>query len=285
MNPDAGTRLPRSLLWIGVPVAGVVLVGFFFLLGFPYDLVRDALAAQLSAASGAQVAIQRLGPGLSPFGPELVADGVQVTLSDGTPLQVEHARLRPAWSLSWFSGTPALALDLAAPEGHLVGTAWIGSEPGFDGELRDVALARLPLQRFVPDLVLAGVANLDVDLRSGEDGPLGQLTLEARDGSVGIPGLPVDLPYATLDGHADLGGESRVRVDRLVMDGPMLWVEASGTLGRGPRPETSPLEASLRLEVREQSVRPMLSGFGVRLDAQGRADVTIAGTPARPVVR
>jgi type II secretion system protein N len=285
VNSEAGAPLPRGLLWVGIPVTGVVLVGFFFLLGFPYDLVRDALAAQLSAASGAQVSIQRLGPGLSPLGPQLVAEGVRVTLSDGTPLEVEHALLRPAWSLSWFSGTPALALDVVAPEGRLVGTLWIGSEPGFDGEVREVALARLPLQRFVPDLVLAGVANLDVDLRSGEDGPRGHLTLEARDGSVGIPGLPIDLPYVTLDGHAELGGESRVRVDRLVMDGPMLSVEASGTLGPGPRPETSPLEASLHVEVREQSVRPLVRGLGVRLDAQGRADVTLAGTPARPVVR
>lgn len=285
MNGDGGAPLPRRLLWIGVPIAGVVLVGFFFLLGFPYDLVRDAVAGQLSAATGSQVTIARLGPGLSPFGPQLVAEGVRVTLPDGTPLQVEHARLRPAWSLSWFSGTPALALDVTAPEGRVVGTAWIGSEPGFDGQVRDVALAQLPLQRFVPDLVVAGVASLDIDVRSRDDGPHGQLALEARDGSVGIPGFPVDLPYATLDGHAELGGESRVRVDRLVMDGPMVFVEASGTLGAGPRPETSPLEASLHVEVREQSVRPMVRGLGVRLDAQGRADVTLAGTPARPVVR
>lgn len=285
MNAAGGVPLARGLLWVGLPLAGVVLVAFFFVLGFPYDLVRDAVAAQLSAASGAQVTIQRLGPGLSLLGPQFVAEGVRVTLSDGTPLEVEHARLRPAWSTSWFGGTPALALDVAAPEGRVVGTAWIGAEPGFNGELRDVALARLPLERFVPDLMLAGVANLALDLRSAEDGTSGYLELEARDGSIGVPGMPVDLPYATLEGRAEFGGESRVRVERLVMDGPMLAVEASGTLGAGPRAETSPLDATLRIEVRERSLRPMVRDLGVRLDPQGRAEVKLAGTLARPVVR
>lgn len=277
--------LPRGLLWVGVPVAGVVLVAFFFLLGFPYDLVRDAVAARLSAASGARVAIQRLGPGLSLKGPQVVAEGVHVTLADGTPIQVDHARLRPAWSLSWLGGNPALALDVGAPEGRIVGTAWIGTEPGFDGELRDVALGRLPLERFVPDLVLSGVARLEVDLRSRDGQPEGRVALEARDGAIGVPGMPVDLPYATLEGRADVGGESRLRLERLVMDGPMLALEAQGTLGAGPTPETSPLDGTLRVDVREESVRPMVRNLGVRLDAQGRAEVKLAGTPARPVVR
>lgn len=285
MSAAEGTPLPRPLLWIGVPLAGLVLVTFFFVRGFPYDLVREAVATRISAASGTQVAIEQLGPGLSPFGPELVTQGVRVTLSDGTLLQVDRARLRPAWSLSWLRGRPALALDLATPQGSLAGTAWIGAEPAFDGELHDVALNKLPLKRFVPDLVLAGVANLDVDVRSGAAGPSGTVELAAHDGSIGIPGMPVDLPYTSLKGRADLGGKNRLRVENLVMDGPMISLQAKGTLGAGPRLETSPLEATLHVEVREARVRPMIRNLGVHLDAQGRGDVKLAGTPARPVVR
>jgi type II secretion system protein N len=285
VSAGGDARLPRGLLWVGVPIAGVVLVGFFFVLGFPFDLVRDAVATRITAATGAEVQIGRLAPGLSLFGPQLVAEGVQVDLADGTRVRVEQTRLRPAWSLSWLSGTPALALDVRAPEGRIVGTAWIGGAPGFDGQVRDVALARLPLERFVPDLVLAGVADLDVDVRSGDDGPRGRVELAAHDGSIGVPGMPVDLPYVSLEGAADLGGDARLRVERLRMDGPLLTLDAEGTLGPGPTPETSPLDATLRIDVREPSVRPMVRNLGVRLDRDGRAEVKLAGTPARPVVR
>jgi hypothetical protein len=161
----------------------------------------------------------------------------------------------------------------------------VGGVPGFDGALREVSLEKLPLDRFVPDLVLAGVADLEVDVRSGDAGPSGRLELAAHDGRIGVPGMPVDLPYATLEGRAELGGETRVRLERLHMDGPMLSFDADGTLGQGPSLESSPLDATVRVEVREPSVRPMVRNLGVRLDRDGRAEVRLAGTPARPVVR
>lgn len=278
--------LPRPLLWVGVPLAGMLLVALFVFLGFPYDLLREALAAQVSAASGARIAIAELAPRVSPLGPALEARGVSAELPDGTRLRLDRARLRPAWSLSWLRGAPALAVDLAAPEGRLHGTLYAGGEPGFDGALEGVVLKDLPLEAWVPDLALDGLADADVDVVRGEAGPTGRVALHAREGSVGLPGLPVALPFARFEADAELGADGRLlRVERLVLDGPMLAVEGEGELGAAARVEAAPLSGHVRLDVRESGVRPMIQGLGIRLDRDGRAEATLSGTLGQPRLR
>ena len=71
-------------------------------------------------------------------------------------------------------------------------------------------LGRLPLSGVAPDLALDGIARADVDVRSGERGPEGRVELHAAEGSVGLPGLPVALPFQSLDAAATLGGEDAV---------------------------------------------------------------------------
>jgi type II secretion system protein N len=278
----AGSPIPRSLLVLGVPIAGVLLTAFFFFLGFPWDGLRDVVATQASLATGARVTIDELGPGFSPLGPALAARGVSVTLPDGTHIQLDRARLRPAWSPAWFSGSPALAVDLEAPQGRMKGTLYAGSEPGFDGRLERVALASLPLDSVAPDLALDGTGEADVDVRSGEDGPAGSIVLHVADGSIGLPGLPIALPFETFDGTGELGGDARLVVQKLSLIGPMLSVEGSGQVGRSPALDSAPLEGKLAIDVREQSVRPMVRQLGVRLDRDGKAEVQLGGTVGRP---
>ena len=40
----AGEALPRPLITIGVPCAGVLLIAFFLIRGFPYDKLGELIA-------------------------------------------------------------------------------------------------------------------------------------------------------------------------------------------------------------------------------------------------
>jgi type II secretion system protein N len=273
------------VLWVGVPIAGVILVSFFFFLGFPWDALRDVVAAQASAATGSRVAIDELGAGLSPLGPVLEAQGVTATLPGGEALELDRARLRPAWSWNWLRGGAALAVDLSAPEGRLRGTVYAGSQPGFDGRIDDLNLSRLPLSGVAPNLALDGVAAADIDVRKGEAGPEGRVEFHAADGSLGLPGLPVALPYQSLDATAVLGGDAQLRLERFALGGPMLSAQGDGVVTSAPSFSTGPLDATLHVEVHEAGVRPMMRNLGVRLDDAGRGDVRLGGTLAAPTVR
>ncbi len=278
-----GPRLPRPLLWIGVPVAAVLLTALFVFLGFPYDRVRDGVAANLGRATGSQVQIAELGPGLSPLGPGVVARGITARLPDGQTWKITRLKLRPAWSLAWLGGTAAVAMDLEAPEGRLGGTLYAGDEPGFDGELAGVQLGRLPLDGLLAGIALDGQASGDVDLRSTAAGPRGRVDLEAEGGSLGLPGLPVALPYQSLEAELALRDDG-TRIERISLDGPMLSGEAEGSLAAGPLPRAR-LDLRVKLAVREPSLQPMIQSMGVRLAGDGTADVRVTGTLSRPEVR
>lgn len=274
--------IPRPVLVVGVPIAGALLTAFFLFLGFPWDSLREVVATQASRASGARVTITKLGPGFSPLGPALVAHGVSATLSNGTIVQLDRARLRPAWSLAWFMGSAAVALDIEAPQGRVRGTFFPGSEPGFDGRLERIALASLPLSSIAPNLALDGTGQAELDVRSGEAGPEGSIVLHVSDGSIGLPGLPIALPFESFDGRGELGGDAWLVVEKLALIGPMLSVNGTGSVGRSASLDNAPLSGKLLLDVREQSVRPMVRQLGVRLDREGRAEVELGGTLGQP---
>ena len=56
MAPEAGrAAFPRSLLLVGVPLAGVFLVSLFIYLGFPYDKLGDRIKAETQRASAVRI--------------------------------------------------------------------------------------------------------------------------------------------------------------------------------------------------------------------------------------
>jgi hypothetical protein len=109
--------------------------------------------------------------------------------------------------------------------------------------------------------------------------------LRATDGSIGLPGLPLALPFQTLDAVAHLGGEARLRLEYVALGGPMLSANGEALLASAPVFAAAPLTATLHIEVHEAGVRPTLRNLGIRLDAEGRADVRLGGTLAAPTVR
>jgi type II secretion system protein N len=275
----------RRLQRVGIPAGAVLLTCFFVAIGFPYDRIRDVVASKAGQALHAQVRMAGFGPTLSLLGPGLKATGLDVTFASGQRFSLETASVRPAWSTSWLRARPALQVDLRAAEGHAVGTVVLGAEPGFDGALEDVDLAKLPLEGVVPGLSLDGTASGDVALRRTAAGPRGSLDVVAKAGSVALPGLPVALPFETLTAKTELTEAHLAENVNVDLQGPMLTAQITGNVGQSPLPMNAPLELQLKLKVVDPALRPMLSGTGLRFAQDGTAEMRLSGTPGRPLLR
>ena len=113
---------PRPLLYVGAPIAGVLLPTLFVFLGFPYDLFAPRLARQLSSATGSEIVIESIEPRITMAGPGMAARNVFVLRPDGASLSFDPLFVRPAWSTSWLRGDPSIHIDLRSEQGSVQGT-------------------------------------------------------------------------------------------------------------------------------------------------------------------
>jgi type II secretion system protein N len=278
-------ELPRSVRRIWIPLGCVLLTLFFFLRGFPYDRIGEIASARIAASTGTRIAIRSLAPSLGLLGPGVRAEGVSTTLPDGTALVLDVARVRPAWSLSWLRGRPALAVDLEGPLGRAVGTLTLGPEPAFEGQLRDVELARLPVASFLPGGSADGKADVDTDVRSTPAGARGRIQIDARDGSLALPNLPLALPFAKLHAELELTDTEFARIGAFDLDGPLLAARATGQINRAPYLAAAGLQLELRIEAKDPSLRPLLTQAGLPVGPDGSAQVRVLGSVGQPIVR
>jgi type II secretion system protein N len=280
--PLFGLSGVRRTLAIGV--AAVALTSFFFVAGFPYDRLAPRAATAIEAATGTRVTIRRLGLGFGWFAPQLIAADVDVTWPSGQHASFKRARVRPAWSLSWLRGNPALVIALRSELGELDGTVIGGAAPSFDGELRNVSLALLPLQDLAAGTQLDGRVDAQLDVQMAEAGPQGTVHFDAKQGSLTLPLLPIGVPFDSLRGDIALGGDLLAKLTAFDLAGPLVGLTASGTIGRSPTLDLSPLALSARIQAREPTVRSMLQAQGVAFDASGAAAVEISGTLSSPKI-
>jgi type II secretion system protein N len=269
---------------LAIAFAAFVLTTFFLISGFPYDRLAPRAAATLESLTGARVAIGGLDLGLAWLAPELRASKVEITWPGARPIAFDNLRVHPAFSTSWLRGRPALVIGLASALGEADGTVVVGTEPSFDGELRNVSLALLPIQDVAAGTQLDGRADATIDLQMAEAGPQGSVRLEAKNGSLSLAALPIGVPFEKLSADLALGGDVVAKLTSLDLNGPLVSLTASGTIGKGPTQALSPLALQARIEAREPSVRSMLQSQGVALDANGGAAVTIGGTLGSPNV-
>lgn len=272
---------------LGLTIAFVLLTLCFVFATFPYQRLRDPIADQLQAATGASIRIGELAPYLSVLGPGLRAASVLASWPDSDRQSIEHAFVRPGWSLSWFRGVPTLYLEFEGEGGGAAGTLRLGDRPAWQGELRDLDLALLPLDGLLGGAGLTGRINADVEIAAtGEAGPplVGSIHFDAHAGSFRLPDLPIALPYDTLEGDLVLGGDLYARVETLSLEGPMLRARVEGAIGggRGPSPALD-LAASLQSDA--SPVQAVLRGYGVNTDADGNASFHIGGTASRPAIQ
>jgi type II secretion system protein N len=285
LTRDGGTPGSSPIGVLGTTLACIALTFLFLLWGFPYELVGERLAAELSRSSGTQLSFQELGPFISLGGPGFEASDADIETADGLRLKLDRARLRPAWSLAWLRMNPALHVDLEGPPGRVVGAVTLGGASGFDGRLEAIDLEQLP-ERLIPsNVALAGTLDADVDVHMGSAGPEGSVSLEAREGSVGVPEvLPMAVPFDELSASLRLGDGSYLELDSFETQSPLFSAQATGTIGSAP----SILQAPLNLQVKLETVPAFastLKGLGLRLSRDGKANLRIRGTPTSPVIR
>ena len=285
MAADASqTRLPRPLLVIGVPVAGAVLIAFFIYLGFPYGKLGNRIADEIQRGGGVRVEFQDIGASLHLAGPGIEATGVRATLSDGRSYRIERAMLRPAWSLAWFRGTPAVYAEVDSELGNAAGTLLLGAEGGWSGELSQVAIGRIPFPPLEEFGSVDGRLDATVDIVLTEAGPAGSIVFEATEGSVGLANFPIGIPFDTFSGELIFGDEAFVAVERLDLTGPMLTASVTGSVLRAASLSAAPMRLEAQLTT-EAGLRPAIRSAGVRVDREGNSKVRISGTVANPIVR
>jgi type II secretion system protein N len=272
---------------LAIGVACALLTAVFFVVRFPVDRFRSALVGPLAAATGAEATIGSLSarPGLG--GLTLVGAPVALAWPGGARVALERVALRPAWSLSWLRGRPALHVDLRAPSGRLAGTLWPADPLAFDGELEEVALATLPPELLVlaEGIALTGELDADLAFTRSEAGLAGEIELSVADGSFSAPGLPVAVPFERLDGSLQLGDAGALEVRSLKLAGPMLSGEASGQIGAAPDLASAPLSLTGELRVPDPGLRGMLPSLGLTPDADGRVPLQIRGTLGAPIAQ
>jgi type II secretion system protein N len=278
-----GEALPVLLRFIAIPFAGLILFLLFLHLGFPYDRLAGVVAGQVGRVTQSQIEIAELAPRLSLGGPGLEATGVTAVTRSGARIQFEHAFLRPAWSLAWLKGNPAVYVDLEGTLGAAKGIATL-RVPGFRGELHGIELAHLPFGAALPGGSLRGLADLELDLALGEAGPEGSSGFEVANGALGLPGLPMQIPFTKLVGELRLGGDNLAELSKLELEGPLVSARANGTLGHAARVEAAELKLELDLTA-QPGLRAPLQAAGIALAADGTAKLQVTGTPGRPQIR
>jgi type II secretion system protein N len=278
------TALPRPLFVLGIPAAGVLLVAFFVYLGFPYNKLGDRIATEIQRRSGARIDFAEIGASLQLAAPGIEATGVRATLNDGRSYRIERAMLRPAWSLSWFRGTPAVHAEIESELGDAYGTLLLGEAGGWSGELTQIAVGKIPIPPLEAVGNLDGRFDASIDLVLAEAGPEGRLEFSATKGSVGLAKFPVDIPFETLSGELLFGGENFVSIESLKLDGPMLTASLTGNVLKAPSFPQAPMRLEAKLTT-EPNLRPAIVAAGVRVDRQGKSTVRITGTVESPMVR
>ncbi len=273
-----------SLRVLGIALAALFLVATFVYLGFPYDALGDFAGRVLRSERGIDLRFASAGPRLSAAGPGIELTGVRAELADGTVLRFDRARLRPAWSLSWFRGQPAVYTELESALGQLNGAFRISDDgAGFSGELREVDFARLPLAEVWPGASLEGVLSARVEVSMVDGGPDGIVDFTARDGSIVLPGVAMALPYSELTGHLALGGDGTVTIREMRIRGPLVDGTVAGTVGRARSGDDPPLRLEVKLQVEKALVRS-LRREGLDVDPDGKIDLRIGGTLSNPTI-
>lgn len=270
---------------LGIALACVLLTLFFLFMGFPYDRLGERLAAELSRGNGTRLSFQELGPYLSLAGPGFEATGARITTADGIHLELDRARLRPAWSLAWLGLNPAVYLDLEGPPGRIVGVVTLGEVRGFEGRLEAIDLTQLPRNLIAPGAALAGTLDAVVDLHAASPGPQGSISLNAHKGSLGAPDLlPMAVPFDELSASLRLGDGAFVEVESFETQSPLFSAQISGTIATAPSFASAPLNLQVNLQT-DPGFRSALKGVGIRISRDGKATLRVRGTPTAPVFR
>ena len=282
---QAGEALPRPLIAIGIPCAGVLLVAFFLIRGFPYDKLGELIAKRIEQSHGIHLAVGDVGPALQLAGLALEATQLRVAFPGRSPQQIDRALVRPAWSMSWLTGEPAFHVELESPSGSANGTLRWNGAASWVGTLRGARPELPPIADWIPIGGFEGTLEASLDISMDEAGLEGFVEFEIRDGSISLPGLPATpLPFESLTAAMSLGGDAYVKLTSLSFEGPLASGSGSGKIGRAEQLEQAPIGFEFKLDIKPELARAV-GGGGVKINPRGDALARISGTVAEPKIR
>jgi len=277
----SSTKPTSTRRLIRIAAAALLLTGVFMYVRFPYDRLIPATQIAFEEATGLPLRITEISAWPSLLGPGIAAAGLRVNFPEGERLELDEVRLRPAWNLSWLQGKPSLMVQV---EDSLIrGSTLLGLGDAFSlsGELQDVDLSGIPGPLLAKGVALSGSSDVDFEIEVTESGAAGELQLSARQGSMEHPQLPMALPFESIEGKLELGGEHWLTVHSLQIESPLL---AGGLAGSVGPPPGSALD--LRGEFQTQrEVRPILNSSGFKVNRSGTLSLAIRGNAARPLIR
>ena len=277
-------ELPRPLFVIGVPCAGLLLIAFFLIRGFPYDQLADQIVRRVEQSQGTRLMIGELAPVMQMAGPALECTGVRATLSNGDLLQIDRALVRAAWSTSWLTGDPAIHVELEGPEGGAMGTLQWNGSTSWSGNVWDVDTTLPPLAELVPVVRLAGMLDARIDVRIGELGSEGSIYFEVRDGSLSLANTPLSLPFELLSAELELGGDRYLTLESLDIEGSLVTGTGFGEIAHAETFEQAPVSLELELKI-DPTLSTKLRAAGLRVNRTGLTKVRVSGTVAQPTIR
>jgi type II secretion system protein N len=277
--------IPKSVLMFAMPVGGIILTSFFFLLGFPYDLLADRIAVQVESALGVRLQIGDANLRLGLLGPGFEFTDVRIGTATGDQFDLDRALVRPAWSLSWFSGDPEIVIDADSPIGNMRGSLRAGDAPRWRGEILDLEVGALPYLDDPELITLKGVINLDGDLTIHPDEVIGEVKFDMANGILGHPMLPAVIAFETLTGDIELGGENTVAFREFSLSGDGTALEISGTVGIQQLPKARALDLDVKVEKLEPGLKMILQAMGTRFSTDGPTQIHIGGTIGNPQIR
>lgn len=287
-SPPRRGAEPSERPWLrgfAIGLGCLLLTLFLAVLQFPWERLVPRASGLVAQTTGARVELADLGMGWSWTGPTLAIEGLRLTWPGSEPVFVDAAELGPAFSSSWLSGEPALAVDLALAGGEVGGTLWPTGEIGFDGDFEGLESEALPLPPGTEELPLAGVLSGEADLRRGANGWQGDLVLAAADGNLLLPGVPVAIPFDEIEVDIDLGEGGAITVHELHLDGPMASFDVTGNVSPAPRLDMAPLNLDVDLRAVSPALHDPMRSQGIVLDAAGNGHATVSGTLSQPIIR
>jgi type II secretion system protein N len=281
----AGEALPRPLIAIGVPCAGVLLIAFFLIRGFPYDQLGELIANRIEQNHGIHLAIGNVGPTLQLAGLALEGTQLRVAFPNRVPQHVERALIRPAWSMSWLTGDPAFHVEVESPSGSVDGTLRWNGVASWVGTIRDARPELPPIADWIPIGGFEGALEATLDVSMGETGLEGLVEFEIRDGSASIPGFSVPLPFEKLTAAMSLGGDAYLKLNSLSFEGPLITASGSGKIGRAEPLAQAPIGFEFQLDFESELSKTMPRSERRKINQSGTALVKIFGTVAEPEIR
>jgi hypothetical protein len=206
-------------------------------------------------------------------------------LPDRAPQPIDLALIRPAWSMSWLAGDPALHVELESPAGIAQGTLHWNGVTSWAGTLRDARPELSPISDWIPTGRIEGLLDATLDVSMTELGPEGTVEFNVRDGSLFMPGLPTaPLKFESLTGEVSIGGDAYAKLVSLRFDGPFATGTGSGKIGRAARLDQAPIDFEFDFVVQPEPARAV-NASGVPVQPGGEALAKISGTVAKPKIR